>query len=100
MVNKRFGNAIPFDRPATYQISVQGRIDPDWSDRLGSMAVHLPEDESRLPVTTLKGELSDQAALAGVLNTLYELHLPILSVLCLSLTPAHGERSVGDLPDS
>jgi hypothetical protein len=32
------------------------------------------------PVTTLSGELSDQAALCGVLNTLYELHLPLLTV--------------------
>ena len=31
-------------------------------------------------MTTLFGELSDQAALAGVLNTLYELHLPVFSV--------------------
>jgi hypothetical protein len=36
------------------------------------------------PVTTLLGELSDQAALAGVLNTLYELHLPVLAVQRLS----------------
>jgi len=32
------------------------------------------------PVTTLEGELADQAALTGVINTLYELHLPILLV--------------------
>jgi hypothetical protein len=32
------------------------------------------------PTTTLEGELSDQAALAGVLNTLYELHLTLLLV--------------------
>ena len=31
-------------------------------------------------MTTLVGELADQAALAGVLNTLFELHLPVLSV--------------------
>ena len=31
--------------------------------------------EADPPVTTLEGELSDQTALAGVLNTLYELHL-------------------------
>ena len=37
-----------------------------------------PQAES--PVTTLLGELSDQAALAGVINTLYELHLPLLTV--------------------
>jgi hypothetical protein len=34
-------------------------------------------------VTTLAGRLIDQAELSGVLNTLYELHLPILSVECL-----------------
>jgi hypothetical protein len=28
----------------------------------------------------LEGELADQAALAGVIDTLYELHLPILLV--------------------
>jgi hypothetical protein len=31
-------------------------------------------------VTTLRGELGDQASLAGVLNTLYELHLTVLLV--------------------
>ena len=35
--------------------------------------------------TTLEGELSDQAALAGVLTTLYELHLTILSVKHLDI---------------
>jgi hypothetical protein len=31
-------------------------------------------------VTTLYGEVLDQAALAGVLSGLYSLHLPLLSV--------------------
>jgi hypothetical protein len=31
-------------------------------------------------VTVLAGHLADQAALSGVLNTLYDLHLPLLSV--------------------
>jgi hypothetical protein len=35
------------------------------------------------PITTLTGELDDQASLTGVLRTLYELHLPVLSVECL-----------------
>ena len=41
---------------------------------------------SVLPLTTsvLLGELVDQAALAGVFNTLYELHLPVISVERLS----------------
>jgi hypothetical protein len=91
MVNRSLRNVIPFDRPATYQIRVQGKIDPDWSERLAGMAIRLTTEEARPPVTTLNGELGDQAALAGVLNTLYELHLPVLSVLCLSYSPYQGE---------
>jgi hypothetical protein len=73
-------NKIPFDDPITYQITVQGRIDLTWSDRLEGMTISLTTVEAGPPVTTLVGELCDQAALAGVLNTLYELHLPVLSV--------------------
>jgi len=58
--------------------------------------------DTDLPATALQGELSDQAALAGVLNTLYELHLPLLLVRRLSIglenaaidsTPSFGSRS-------
>jgi hypothetical protein len=80
MVSKPSRNLLLFDHPATYQISVQGRIDPTWSDRLEGMAIWLATVEVDSPVTTLEGELIDQAALAGVLNALYELHLPVLSV--------------------
>ena len=33
--------------------------------------------------SVLEGRLLDQAALAGVLNKLYELHLPVMAVDCL-----------------
>jgi hypothetical protein len=71
---------IPFDRPAKYKISVQGRIAPDWSDRLEGMTICQASIGGNTPITTLEGELSDQTALAGVLNTLYEQHLSILLV--------------------
>jgi len=71
---------IPFDRPATYQIRVQGRIDPTMSDLLGGMMISQATVEEGPPVTSLEGEVRDQAALAGVLNSLYELHLTVISV--------------------
>ena len=80
MANKTSRKPIPFDRPATYQISVEGQIDLTWSDRLEGMTICLAIEQADSPVTNLEGELSDQAALAGVLNTLYELHLPVISV--------------------
>jgi hypothetical protein len=76
----RFG----FDLPATYRIGVQGHIPARWCDRLEGMTITERSPEAEPAVTTLLGELSDQAALAGVLNTLYELHLPVLSVERLS----------------
>ena len=71
---------IPFDRPAAYQIIVQGRIDPNMSDLVGGMTIQIKSGETKSPITILNGELRDQAALAGVLNTIYELHLSVLSV--------------------
>ena len=90
-------NAIPFDRPATYQIMVQGRVDPNWSDLMAGMAICLTMSESNPPVTTLQGELSDQTALLGVINSLYELHLPVLSVLCLSYPPLSSKGVVAEV---
>ncbi len=83
MPDKTSRKPVCFDSTATYQIIVQGRIDASWSDRLEGMTIWNAAGESNEPVTTLMGELSDQAALAGVLNSLYELHLSVLSVVRL-----------------
>ena len=50
------------------------------SDLLGGMTISPDTVEVDHPVTTLYGELGDQAALAGVLNMLYELHLTVILV--------------------
>ena len=100
MMNTWSRESIPFDRPATYQICVQGTIDPNWSDRLAGMTIRLIAEEGRPPVTTLDGELRDQAALLGVLNSLYELHLPVLSVVCVSYKSGCRVDAVGGMPVS
>jgi hypothetical protein len=68
------------ETPATYRIRIQGRLDKSWTDRLGGMAINADPASHKPPVTILVGHLTDQAALSGILNTLYELHLPLLSV--------------------
>ena len=80
--SNRIGN-IKFEKPGRYRIVVQGRIDPSWSDRLGGMQITTSKGEEDAPKTTLTGNLRDQAQLSGVLNSLYDLHLPILIVECL-----------------
>jgi hypothetical protein len=75
---------LTFDSAATYRIRVSGRIAPNRSDWFQGMAIQRLSHSREPAVTLLEGELLDQAALAGVLTTLYELHLPVLSVECLS----------------
>ena len=69
--------------PATYRIEVVGALDESWSDRLGGMIIKTRQRADQSTVTTLTGRMIDQAELAGVLNSLYELHLPILKVKIL-----------------
>jgi hypothetical protein len=67
-----------------YKIIVQGKLDKTLFDRLEGMTICETMDENKTKPTILEGELSDQAALAGVLNLLYELHMVILLVVCLN----------------
>ena len=71
--------SFTFDRPGIYRIRVQGFLDESWSERLGGMSITTRYRGDPKQVTTLVGIMVDQAALAGVLNTLYELHLTLLS---------------------
>jgi len=73
-----------FDRPGNYRIRVQGFLDETWSERLAGMTITTSGKGSLKQVTMLIGQLKDQAELSGVLNTLYELHLPLLSVELLT----------------
>jgi len=71
---------LKLETPANYKIRVQGRLDAKYSDELGGMTITADISVDKPPVTMLAGHLVDQAALSGVLNTLYELHMPLLTV--------------------
>jgi hypothetical protein len=76
---------VPFDSPVPYRILVQGRVASNWSERLQGMEISHTTSDTGIIVSTLTGELPDQTALAGVLNTIHELHLSVLSVECLKI---------------
>ena len=73
--------------PANYRIRVRGRLEVKWSDRMGGMRISNVFGADGGPETKLEGWLEDQAALEGILNTLYELHFPLLSVDFLDTEP-------------
>jgi aconitase A len=65
---------------ANYHITVQGYVSQRWADHLGLSIAH--QDDSDLSVTTLSGPVVDQAALMGILNSLYGMGFPLLAIEC------------------
>ena len=80
-------NHYLFDHPGHYRIFVQGQLSTNWSSRLSGMEITVKESANQQPVTILSGELRDQAALLGVLNTLYDMRCPIIKVEQLDAGP-------------
>ncbi len=78
------------DTPARYRIRIEGCLDKRWSEYLGGMAISWLSRSGKPTVTTLTGELTDMAALMGVLNTLYDLGFTLLK----------AERLAGSQPGS
>jgi hypothetical protein len=65
---------------AVYRITVQGSLDERWSDWLEGMRVVQIDGAGAAAQTVLKGNLTDQSALIGVLSVLQGLGLPVISV--------------------
>jgi hypothetical protein len=63
-----------------YRILIQGTLDAGWSDRLGEMDIAAAPLADGTAASSLIGELADQSALLGVLNTLHDLGLPLVSM--------------------
>ena len=74
---------ISLDTPATYQIIVQGYLEKHWSDWFEGMDILPNVNEEDVRSTRLTGSIIDQAALHGVLRKLYDLGMPLLSVICI-----------------
>lgn len=79
--------------PANYRITVRGFLDQSWSNQLGGIAIQNETTADDAAVSVLKGKLVDQAALFGVLNSLYGLGFPIISVECAPMVNSALEKS-------
>jgi hypothetical protein len=64
----------------TYRIRVRGRITRRWTHWFDGMTITVCDEAGAPTTTTLTGPVADQAALQGLLQKLYTLGLPLLSV--------------------
>jgi hypothetical protein len=80
MSKGNFKNRLTLESPCNYRINVQGCLEEIWSDRLAGMQITINITVYQDPVTILEGRVKDQSELIGVLNGLFELRMPILSL--------------------
>ncbi len=73
-----------YEGRATYQITVRGKVDPLFIQRLNSFSVTHIESE-RAILSTLTGEIDDQEALSGLLNILFDHRFPVISVMKIDI---------------
>jgi hypothetical protein len=66
----------PPDHPRRYEIRLGGHLDSRWAARFDGMTLATSSDGS----TVIEGPVIDQAALHGLLRTLYDIGLPLLSL--------------------
>ena len=83
--NNSFSNEymLEVDTSAVYRIQCVGELDESWTDRFGGLKINSSSQGNRQTITTLSGLLPDQTALFVVLQSLYDLRLPLLSVMCI-----------------
>ena len=77
-----------YHEPGRYEIRLKGHLDDRWAGRFEGLS--LTHDSNG--TTILSGPVVDQAALYGLLRTVRDLGLPLLSVIQV-------EPNQADLPD-
>jgi hypothetical protein len=80
------GLQLRLGTPAIYCITIIGQLSQAWSEEFGNLAIETTDATDHEAQTTLTGPLPDQAALFGILNHLYSLGFPLLSVECLAVS--------------
>ena len=66
------------------RVRVQGELAPSWSAVFGDLAVAADPDGT----TLVTGELTDQAALHGLLGAIRDLGLSLISVDTVAISPS------------
>ena len=65
---------------ANYRIVVEGVLDPVWLECLGGLEITEERQPGRPVITRLEGCLTDEAALQGVLDTLFMIGMRLILV--------------------
>ena len=75
---------IKVDQPGIYRIKVQGRLSAGLQRRFDDADIVVDLNSAGIPCTTLTSQISDQAALHGLIARIRDLGLPLILVELVS----------------
>ncbi len=79
----------PIDTRGVYLIRVLGALDATWLDYFEGLSIVVRTLSDLSSISTLCAHDADQTELIGILNSLYNSHLLIVSVECLDSAAIH-----------
>ena len=88
---------LGMQQSSAYRIRIEGWIADRWKDWFNGMAITLEGGGEALATSLLQGVVSDQAALLGLLQNLYNLGFPLLWVERIEDRPSRAASTPHDL---
>jgi hypothetical protein len=71
---------INISKSANISIEVNGLLNKNLSDVLGGLNIRHSTTPDNISISYLEGAVKDQAALIGIINTLFNMRFPIVNV--------------------
>ena len=73
-------------------ITLRGSFDMQWADYIGALMVDTQVTEGEVQTTTLLGHPIDLTAFLGLVNTLVDLHFPVVDCAYHQVEPSRRRR--------
>lgn len=80
MAQSKKDQPISVDQPGIYRFKIQGRLSEGAIRRFDELEVSVGPNAKGVLITTLTGQIADQAALHGVVARVRDLGLPLILV--------------------
>lgn len=87
------GSTEGYHEPGRYEIRLKGHLDERWAERFAGLTFSHDRDGT----TVLAGPVVDQAALYGLLRTVRDLALPLVSVIRVEPRQVNGPDGTTDI---
>ena len=83
-INKKVLDEINFTGPAIYKIVIMGELEHQTAEQYWGMKITHIKNEGNKTISTMIGMIRDQSELSGIIISLHDMHITVISVNMLT----------------